>query len=165
VRLYVNFAPVAFETSICDENGETIDSLKSTFWDMWKQTGQPIGNFNGQVNFEGPPSFIRKEDVLLQIQSITLNARLIAKKYLVNLNMAEGNIIEDDDTAKPVYRSMTSKGFDWAEIMNNQPGIEISHEEYQQIVRESKVMADLSNAGRYIRIVAEDKGVQGQTTS
>lgn len=163
-----NPAPVEvpFDTPIRDENGETPDTLKSMFWDTWKQQmGQPIGEFNVEVNFEGLPSFVRKGDALLQIQSVTLNAKLIAKKYLVNLNMAEGNIIEDDDTTKPVYRSIASKGFDWAEIMNNQPGIEISHEEYQQILRESKVMADLSNAKQHIRILAVDKGVPEQTTS
>jgi len=152
---------IPFDTPICNENGETLDDLNNTFWGMWNEMGKPIGDLNGQVTFEGFPSFIKREGRLVQIQNAMINAKLIAKKYLVNLNMAEGNVIEDEDSAKPVYRSVTSKGFDWAEIINSQPGIEIKNEEYQQILRGAKVMIDLSKAKRYIRVVAEDKGVQG----
>jgi len=69
--------------------------------------------------------------------------------------MANGNIIEEDDSAKPVYRSVTSEIFDWTEIINNQPGIEINNDEYQKILREAKVWGDLREDKRFIKIVAE----------
>ena len=101
----------------------------------------------------------------MQIQNVVINAKLIAQKFHVNLNMAKGNIIEADDSAKPVYRSVTSEFFDWAEIIKSQPGIEINNEEYQKILRETKVTVDLKIHKRYIRIVAEDNGVQKQAAS
>lgn len=155
-------ATIPFDTPIFDENGEELNTLKEAFWDSWKQMGEHIGDFSGQVFFEGLPSFINMGKGLVQIQSVTLNAKLTAKKYIANLRMAEGSVIEDQDTAKPVYRSLTSQGFDWAETMKSQPGIEIGQEEYQQILLESKVRVDLSKARQYIRIVVQDKGEQAK---
>lgn len=77
--------------------------------------------------------------------------------------MADGKVVEEENNSKPVYRSVVSEGFDWAEIINSQPGKEINNEEYQQILREAKVAADLSNVKRYIRIIAEEKGKPTQT--
>ena len=150
---------IPFDAPLYDEKGEILNTLKNNFWEMWKQIGQPISEFNGKITFEGFTSYFKNGNDLLPIESVTLNAKLIAKKYLVNVNMAQGSVIEDENNT-PVYRSVASKGYDWAEIINNQPGIEISNDEYQQMMRESKLTTELSGAKRYIRIVAEDKGIK-----
>ncbi len=151
---------IAFNTQICDENGEELGTLEGSFWELWKQTGQPAGDFHGQVYFEGFPSFIRHGNKLVQIRDAIISARLVPIKYVVNWQFAQGDIIENEDRTKPIYRSLASQGIDWAEIMNNKTGVEISLDEYQQILKESKLKVDLRNARRFIRIVAEDKGDQ-----
>lgn len=147
-----------FDTPILDENGEHIDYLNSVFWSAWSDMGKPIGDINGQVVFDGATFFIKKDDELTQIQGITITAKLTAKKYLVNLHMAGGTIIEEENKDKPVYQSVVSQGFDWAEILTNQTGVEITNEEYQKLLREAQLFVPLNNAKRYIRLVAEDKG-------
>jgi hypothetical protein len=153
----------AFNTPMYDENGETLDTLEDAFWEMWKQIGQPTGDFSGQVYFEGLPFFIRENEKLIQIQDAIISAHLVPKKFIVNWQLAKGDIIENEDRTQPIYRSLASQGIDWAEIINNQPGIEISPEEYQQILNETKLRADLRNAKRFIRIVAQDKDGPAQS--
>lgn len=155
---------IPFDIPILDENGEILDYLHKIFWSTWNNMGKPIGDVNGLVTFEGVPSFINWDGKLTQIQNIVIGAKLTAKKYLVNLHMAEGKIIEEESNSNPVYRSVASKGFDWAETINSQPGIEIHNEEFQQILREAKLAVDLSKAQRYLRVVVEDKGKPPQVT-
>lgn len=151
---------ISLETQLYDDNGEALGNLEINFWELWKQIGQPCGDFSGEVYFEGSPSFIRENDRLVQIQAATISARLIPIKYMINWQLAQGDIMENEDRTEPIYRSLASQGIDWAEIINNWSGIEISPEEYQQILNNSKLKVDLSNAQRYIRIVAQDKGEQ-----
>ena len=151
---------ISLEVPLVDDKRELITTLNNAFWEMWKQIGQPIGEFSGLINFEGLPWFIKHGSELIPILSITFSGRTIAKKYLVNLNIGSGNIIEDVNNEKPVYQSIASKGFDWAEIINNQPGIEIDQEEYNEMQTEAKITTDLSNAKPYIRVVFEDKNVK-----
>lgn len=155
---------ISFETPILDENEGVLENLSKVFWDTWNEMGKPIGDVNGQVSFEGFPSYIKWNGILTQIQNVTVNAKLIAKKHLVNLRMADGKVIEEENNPKPVYRSVISEGFDWAEILRSQPGVEINNEEYQQILRGANLAVDLSKAKRYIRIVAEEKGKPTQAT-
>ena len=83
---------------------------------------------------------------------------IIDTEGMINWQLAHGDIIENEDRTQPVYRSLASQGIDWAEIISNRPGIEISPDEYQQILKDSKLKVNLRNVKRYIRIVAQDKG-------
>jgi Restriction endonuclease len=150
---------VSFHIIIFNEKGEIFDNLKDLFWKMWQAPGSPrfIGDIRIQIKGDKQPLFIQVENKLIKIEEFIVIGRLIAKRYAVNLRLAEGSILEDVGTGEPVYQQLASEGFDWAEIMRTQPGIEISPEEYKQSIRESRIIADINNANRFLRIVLGDK--------
>lgn len=145
---------VPFNMPFYDESGNPMGKIDDTFWDTWGQIGRPIGEVNVQVRFQEESFIIEMKKEILRVKEFLVNARLIAKKFLLDLNLAEGHILEDNNEGQPVYEEFTSKSFDWANIMKNQPGIEINPEEYEQILKDSRVATDLGNAERFIRIVA-----------
>lgn len=145
---------VPFNMPFYDENGNSMGRIEDTFWKTWSQLGRPIGEVNVQMRFQEETFLIEKEEETLRVKEFLVNARLIAKKILVNLNLAEGHILEDIKDEQPVYEEFTSKSIDWADMIKNQPGIETNLEEYEQIKKDSRVAADLGNAERFIRIVA-----------
>jgi hypothetical protein len=145
---------IPFNMQFYDENGESLGNIENTFWDTWKQIGRPIGDVNVQIRFQGETFIIETKNDNVRIKEFLVNAQLIAIKFLVNLNLAEGHILEDLKEGQPVYEEFISESFDWAEIMKNQPSIELKPEEYEQIIQESRVGADLTNAERFIHIVA-----------
>lgn len=149
---------IPIETIFYAENGEVLGTLETVFWDIWNQNGQPCGDFEGQIDFDGSPYFIRDNDHLAQIKAATINGRLVPIKYVINWQLAQGDIIENEDRTEPIYRSLVSHGIDWAEIANNMTGIEITPEEHQQILNASNCSFNLRHAKRYIRIVVQDKG-------
>jgi hypothetical protein len=149
---------INFDTQIYDENGKVLDTLDGCFRNLWFQIGQPTGDISGQVFFEGIPSFIQEGGKYTQIQSAVFKVKLIPFKFVISWQLAQGDIIENEDRTKTIYRSLASQGIDWEEIINNKPSVELSPEEYQQILMESKLTVDLHKVKRYIRIVAQDKG-------
>jgi hypothetical protein len=154
---------VSFHVMIFNETGEVLDNLKDLFWKVWQSPGSPrsIGQIRLQIKGEQQPLFLQTEDKLIQVKEFIVDGTLIAKKYAVNVRLAEGSILEDVTTGESVYRQFASVGFDWAEMMRTQSGIEISPEEYEQSLREARFIADINNAKRWLRVVLEDKEANG----
>ena len=152
-------AEVPFNVLLFDEKREVLDNLRDLFWKIWKASESPhnIGEIEAQISGEDIPFFILNNGDLLRVQEFLIHAQLVAKRYPVNLKLAGGNVLEDVTANEPIYRDLTSKGFDWAEIMNTQPGLEISPEEYEKSLREGQISADLSNARQHLRVVVRNK--------
>lgn len=147
------------DIQIYDENGKSVGTIETLFLEGWKQDRQPIAK-KFKIYFNKSPGFIKINDKNVQIQEVEFKIKMVAKKYLVNLKIAEGKILEDEDTKKIAYRSLTTEGIDWAEILNSQSGIEINNDEYQQILNNGTLVDDLGNRKRYLKIVTEEKGSQ-----
>lgn len=151
--------PLNKSLPIFDENGNEVYELRNIFLGTWDEMGRPICDINGLASFEGLSVFIKREGELIKVQNVVFNGRVTARKFIVNLNMAGGNVIEDDKSGETIYRSVFSEGFEWGEIVKNQSGIEIDNEEYQRILINGKLM-NITNAKRFIRLVAQDKSMQ-----
>ena len=152
-----SLSEVPFDVLVYDEKGIVLGNLNDAFWVVWKQMGQPIGQVSGQVSFEGKPSYIKKENAYFELRSVDVSLKLEALKYLVNINFGKGDVLEEVETDKAIYKRIFSAGFDWEEVTKNQEGIPLSPEEYKNLLDESSIVADISGAKRYLRLVAEDK--------
>jgi Restriction endonuclease len=164
VRAYVTLASharpyqVSFDVLIFDKQGEVLDNLKELFWRVWKapESPRPIGGVRLLLKEDKTPFFIHVGEERKRVREFAVDAKLVAKKYAVNLRLAEGGVLEDIETGRPVYQEVASKGFDWAEIMRTQAGVELSPEEYEQSIRDSQFVADLGDARRWLRVVVAD---------
>jgi hypothetical protein len=164
VRTSVNLAgysqpyQVPFDVLVFNERDEVLDNLRDLFWRVWKAPESPrmIGGIRLLIKEAETPFFILVGDKALRAREFLVDAKLVAKKYAVNLRLAEGGVLEDIETGRPVYQEVASKGFDWAEIMRSQPGVELSQEEYEQSIRDSRFVADLGDAKRWLRVLVND---------
>ena len=146
-----------FDTTIFDKDKNEHGSLESSFWESWKANGEKIGKIDATASFKD--TFIQTIDgVLVQINNVVMLGEIVAKQYLVNLNFAKGDVLEDENRAIINYRSLESKAVDWTEIVKNQIGKELSEEEYQQIRNQPKAFSEsLSKDKKYFRVVIQQK--------
>lgn len=145
--------PVEFGTAIFDEQHEEISSIKQIFWDAWRELSRPVGDFTIDAEFGGEPSYLLYDKTFLEVQECHVSAKLVAKVFPVNLHFSKGDVLQDVDANDPAYRQLISKGFEWQRVMSEQPGQEISPEEYQRIMTESKFAVDLKSAKTWLRVV------------
>jgi hypothetical protein len=125
---------------------------------VWKapESPRPIGGIRLLLKEDKTPFFIHVGEERKRVREFAVEAKLVARKYAVNLRLAEGGVLEDIETGRPVYQEVASKGFDWAEMMRTQSGLELSPEEYAQSIRDSQFIADLGDAKRWLRVVVAD---------
>jgi hypothetical protein len=64
------------------------------------------------------------------IDIIKCSAQVKTFEYIINLYLAEGHVIIDEISQKPVFKQMTTKSFDWENVIK-QPCREISPSEYE----------------------------------
>lgn len=81
-----------------------------------------------------------QNNTLCKIEEIHLNLYLRARKYFLNLQLEQGQVLEDAQSSKSVYKKMRSKFFNWKEAIQNDEGIEYTVEEYERTLRESKTV-------------------------
>jgi hypothetical protein len=161
VRAFVSLAghaqpyEVSFDVLIFNQRAEVLDNLKDLFWRVWKAPESPrlIGRIRLLLKEDKTPFFILLGDKPLKVREFVVNAKLVAKKFAINLHLAEGSVLEDVETGRPVYQGVASKGFDWSELMKSQPGVEIGQGEYERSIRDSGLIADLGDAKRWLRVV------------
>jgi hypothetical protein len=93
-------------------------------------------------------------NVLYNIEELYMKLFLRATKRVLNLQLEQGQVLEDAQSSKTIYKKMRSKSFNWKEAIQNNNGIEYTVEEYQRTLQESKTMRLIkSNPDHpYIRI-------------
>jgi hypothetical protein len=77
---------------------------------------------------------------LWKIEEIHLKLYMRATKYILNLQLDGGQVLEDAQSFRPVYKKMRSKSFNWKEAIQNDSGIEYTVEEYEKTLQESKTI-------------------------
>lgn len=150
---------VPFNTLVFNGSKEILNSLPKIFWEIWKapETRQAIGGMSVEIDSLTIPIFIQMDGEFVEIERFLVQAKLVAKKYPINLQFAGGNILSDFDTKKTVYREVASQGFDWEEIIRTQPGIEISAEDYYEQLKKPGYWGVVTNAKRYLRVKIVNK--------
>ena len=145
-----------FDTTIFDKDKKEYGALANSFWESWRINGEMFGEVNANASFSD--TFIQTVDgELVQLNGIVVLADISAKQYLVNLNFAKGDVLEDENKENIKYRSLKSEEVDWMEIVKNQTGRELSAAEYERLQQYPKaIKAHLSEDKRYFRVVATE---------
>lgn len=163
VTLASGGSPISIELheTMYDQKGLALTTMRDVFWNAWNHLSNEIGEFSTNWSCVDQRSFIRIDGQLVEAVKFEVRGKLIAKKYIVNLHLAEGDILQDEETESEVYTRLTSKGFDWQYIIDTQQGIELSPQEYLDYIEGSHMVGDITNAKRYLRLTVQKTTVSG----
>lgn len=145
------------DTVVLNSKGERLGTVYEHFLNAWKSGSlfNFVGDFEMELKAISEPFFIKLNDSsdLIETERFRANLKSTATKYAVNLTLANGNIIEDFQTGKIVYKKIISEGINWKELVKNQKGIQLTQDEYNEDKKGKTVSADLTNARSWIRLV------------
>jgi hypothetical protein len=147
---------VPLSISLFDEQGQEVSNLDEVFWAMWHESDPKpdLGEFELHFGYTTHPLFIHhsKLDRYFQIQEFIVAGELVAKQYVVNLNLAIGQVLENHGSSESVFAEMLSQPYDWERIMNTQEGMILSNDEYKKILNGSRIF-ELTEAARNLRVI------------
>jgi hypothetical protein len=147
---------VPFNISIFDEQGQEISNLNEIFWAMFYESDPKpdLGEFELHSGYITHPVFIHhsKLDRYFQVQEFIVSGELIAKRYIVNVNLAIGQVLESHESGESVFVEMLSQSFDWQQITDAQEGVILNNEEYKEIITEPRIF-QLTEEDRNLRVI------------
>lgn len=106
------------------------------FWNWWEQIRQQplrLGTFEISIEGDETNFFIENGGLISPVHRFIMTGELIAEKYIVNLSMGEGKILEDIKTGDPLYGELVSSSIDWNRVFDGQVGIKMNQEEYDSL--------------------------------
>jgi Restriction endonuclease len=129
-------------------------NLNDHFVDAWNNlpVPRPLGHVVFDVDFTDDEHFATRAQKAA-VKTVRLSGSLVAHAWIVNLNLAEGEILRDEPDGAKVYERMTSESFEWQHIMDEEPGVEIDERELARLESSTLLNARLDGANRYLRVV------------
>src|SRR5262249_9713731 len=102
------------DAALHDADGGAAD-LKSMFLNAWNDLPipRPLGSVMFDVDLEGAPLFANVDGGRRRASLVRLLGNVIARVWVVNLNLAEGQVLSDEPSQARVYQRMTSASFEW----------------------------------------------------
>jgi len=108
------------------------------FWSEWHTLERPRDIGEVEVAMDAKSAiFIKREGDLLRVAKFVISGKMVIRKYVYNLEFAEGKSYEDAESKRPDYIELTSKGFNLEKIKEIQQGVEISQEEWNEVEKTS----------------------------
>jgi hypothetical protein len=107
--------------------------------------------------------FLMQDSNLVKVEELSILTNIVCKKYPINLNLVEGKVLEDVQTGKTTYRELVSNFFHRPTIIENQVGVDITVEDYNQLMRNPTsqlFIIDTKENGPYFNVTLTEKSNQ-----
>lgn len=117
----------------------SIDRILEDSWKVCKQQrfipNKPKQIIGMDVKFSNIDLYVREtNNNLLRFTSILFIGEFEVRRYLINVSIANGQILEDAQTNEFIYGRVESSVLDWAYILHNHPSSELSQSEYDELI-------------------------------
>lgn len=155
--------PVPFDIRFFDKDGQLGDVLRDLFWEVWNQTAlpRPLGPIAAEITPEPAAVYVQHDGVMTSVVRLVVEGQCVARQWLVNLTLGVGHVLQDARSDGPVYDELASEGFDWAEIMRSNPGVELTEDQYSEVAQRSQITLDLSKVKRFLRVMVTSDYTKG----
>lgn len=151
-------ARIPLETIIFNSTGEPEIQVRELCEQMINELHVPPGHFRLEFSFIEGSAFLRTRNQLLELSKLNMRGQAVGKRYIVNLHLAEGKVLEDETSGQRVYANLVSTSFNWLDVIAKQVGEELSAEQYDQLLQSQALTARLEHSHPYIRVSATWKG-------
>lgn len=128
------------------------------FLEDFEKTSRPamrIGSFCWHVKFDSYLS-LEMSNELKRIVTLVVSGVRRSFEYAINVNLADGHVLDDALQEKEIYKELVSEGFNWRTLVESQVGLELTPEDEKTRLRDPQfktISLDLDNLKPYLRFV------------
>lgn len=110
-------------------------SLNELFWESWEtklERPRIIGRIAIVLDELQVPCYIEMSGVLKRVFGFSIECKMLAKKYSMNLGIRHGKLLEDLSSQRPEYVEFTTNSFKLDDVAANQEGILLTASEWEE---------------------------------
>jgi hypothetical protein len=143
----------SMETPLLDANHVPFETVGELFWREWNTlaTTRQVGRGTIEVIAAPRQVLVECDGRFEEVKRIRVSVELVATRWIVHLELSNGHVLQSE-SGELAYQEFTSSSFDWQQVMESQPGHELSVEEFALLVSKGQMTVDLADVNRFVRL-------------